>query len=385
MAIRLLGPNDPAVEALQPLLTQRPDLDAQIEIVRWEDYHTTLLESLNADPCPFQAVFIPGHVWLDSLICAGLVAPLPLDEVDAAVVAGYCLDDIIPSVYAECSRAGEWYLVPWFSDGHICFYDSDVVNLPGGATTPIIRPTHLTEIVKKAHHPPERYGIALKAAISEIFLDWLPFLWDFGGELLDGDLNPTFTTPQAVESLEAYIALKAYCPPDVHTYGNLEIGRVLKENRVSMATTWGGQASAIFGSAVESSNVVTYRAGVYAQPWNATWRIGLPAHQPQSTRRSVAEWLLRVADQQMDEYLLRVAGSPVRISTYSPQNFQRYFWLPAQWEMLQRCRTLPFTHTLSDILGVMYPTIYAAFTGEKSARKALADAEVQVLQLLRNR
>jgi ABC-type glycerol-3-phosphate transport system substrate-binding protein len=385
MAIRLLGPNDPAVEALQLLLSKNPDLDAQIEIVRWEDYYTTLLESLKSNPCPFQAIFIPGHVWLDSLIHTGLVVPLPLDEVDAAVVTDYCLHDILPSVRKECSRAGELYLVPWFSDGHICFFHADVADLFNGTTTPIIRPTQLIDVARKAHRPPERYGIALKAAVSEMFLDWLPFLWDFGGELLDGDLHPVFTTPQAVESLEAYIALKSYCPPDVHTYGNLEIGRVLKENRVSMATTWGGQASAIFGSAVESSNVVPYRAGVYAQPWNATWGIGLPAHQPQSTRRSVAEWLLRIANQQMDEYILRVAGSPVRISTYSSQNFQRYFWLPAQWEMLQRCRTLPFTHKLSDILGVMYPTVYAAFIGEKSARKALADAESTILQLLRNR
>jgi len=385
MAIRLLGPNDPAVEALQPLLAQRPDLDAQIEIVRWEDYYPTLLASLNADPCPFQAVFIPGHVWLDSLIYAGLVAPLPVDEVDAAVVAGYGLDDILPSIYAECSRAGEWYLVPWFSDGHICFYHLDVSGFSDEPGTLVIHAAQLSAVVRNAHRPPERYGIALKAAASEIFLDWLPFLWDFGGELFDADLNPTFATPQAVESLEAYIALKAYCPPDVHTYGNLEIGRVLAEHKVSVATTWGGQAGAIFGAAIEAGNVVPYRAGVYAQPWNGTWGIGLPAHQSHSIRCRVAEWLLRVADRQMDEYLLRVAGSPVRKSTYSPQNLQRYFWLPAQWELLQRCRTLPFTHRLSDILSVMYPSIYAAFTGEKSARKALADAEVQVLQLLRNR
>lgn len=384
MTIRLLGPNDPAVEVLQTLFVQRSDLDAHIEIVRWDDYYTTLLKSLNTEPCPFQAVFIPGHVWLDSLIHAGLVAPLPVDEIDATIVADYRLDDILPSVRKECTRAGEWYLVPWFSDGHICFACSDVVDVSCSAITPVIRPAHLIDIVMKVHRPPERYGIALKAAISEIFLDWLPFLWDFGEDLFDEDLHPAFTTPQAVESLETYIALKSYCPPDVHMYGNLEIGRALKENKVGIATTWGGQAGAIFGAAVDAGNSVPYCAGVYSQPWNVTWGIGLPAHQSRMTRRNVAEWLLRIADQQMDEYLLRVAGSPIRTSTYSPQNFQRYFWLTAQWEMLQRCRTLPFTHKLDGILGAMYPAIYAAFTGETSARKALADAELQVLQLLRN-
>lgn len=383
MTIRIIGPNDPAVEALQPILAQHPEWDARIEIIPWDNYYTTLMSNLTADPCPVQAVFIPGHVWLDSLIEEGLLVPLPVTKVDPVVLSAYRSDDLLPSVRYECSRNGELYLVPWFSDGHVFFYRPDWVDLPQGDGVTVVRPSELAQLAEKAHHPPLRYGLALKAAASEMFLDWLPFLWDLGGELFDEGLEPTFDSPQGVASLDAYIALKKFCPPDVHLFGNAEVGQVLKEGKVSMATTWGGQAAAVFGEAIAKGEPIAYKAGVYSHPWNATWGIGLPARQPAELRVQVTQFLLSIADQKMDEHILQIAGSPVRISTYSAQNLEKYFWLKAQWEMLQRCRTLPFTPHLSKILGVLYPAVYSAFIGEKSASAALREAADHIRQVLR--
>ncbi len=383
MTIRMIGPNDPAVEALQPIFAQHPEWDAQIEIIPWDQYYSTLMAYLTAEQCPVQAVFIPGHVWLDSLIHAGLVSPLPMTRVDPAILSAYHSDDLLPSIRYECTRHGELYLIPWFSDGHVFFYRPDWVELTQSEEIPTVRPSRIAPLAAKAHHPPLSYGLALKAAASEMFLDWLPFLWDFGGDLFDEELNPTFTSPQAIASLEEYISLKQYCPPDIHLFGNAEIGQVLKEGRVGMATTWGGQAGAIFGEALEKGQPIPYRAGIYPQPWNATWGIGLPSHQPDSLRVTVTQFLLSIADQRMDECLLKIAGSPVRLSSYSAENFERYFWLRAQWEMLQRCRTLPFTHQLGNILGVLYPAVYAALVGEQPARQSLQQAESQVGQILK--
>jgi len=383
MTIRLLGPNDPAVEALKTLLIQHPEMDAEIEIVPWDNYFATLMENLNAETCPFQAVFIPGHVWLDSLIYAGLVAPLPLDEVDEVILADYQVDELLPSIRNESTRAGELFLIPWFSDGHIFFYRNDVVQVRDDVKVPFIRPSIIDNLAAQASRPPREYGLALKAAASEIFLDWLPFLWDFGGELFDDDLNPLFASPQAIDSLEYYIGLKIFCPPDVHKYGNYEIGQALKKGRVGMATTWGGQAAAVFCEDIESEKPLRFRAGVYPQPWNATWGVGLPSHQSPEVRRKTTEWLLTTANSNMDAHLLEVAGSPVRKSTYTPENFERYFWLHAQWEMLQRCRTLPFTHHLSKILGVLYPAVYAAFIGDQSPRQSLRQAKDQIQQAIK--
>jgi ABC-type glycerol-3-phosphate transport system substrate-binding protein len=343
------------------------------------------MTNLTADRCPVQAVFIPGHVWLDSLIQAGLVVPLPLDQVDREILSAYRSDDLLPSVRHECTRNGELYLIPWFSDGHVVFYDSGLGELEGEPSegVAVLRPSQMAEFAGKLHQPPHRYGLALKADVSEMFLDWLPFLWDFGGELFDDNLNPTFDSREGVTSLEEYLALKRFCPPEVHRFGNAEIGRLLKEGKVGLATTWGGQAGAIFGDAVERETEIPYRAGIYPHPWNATWGIGVPARQPASLQVQTTQFLLSITDEKMDEQILKIAGSPVRVSTYSVQNFRKYFWLKAQSEMLKRCRTLPFTPHLSKILGVMYPAVYAAFVGEKSASQALQEASWQIRQCLR--
>lgn len=383
MTIRMIGPNDPAVEALQPILAQHPELDAHIEIIQWDNYYTALMSKLTANPCPVQAVFIPGHVWLDSLIEERLLAPLPMTKIDPSVLSAYRSEDLLPSVRHECTRGGELYLVPWFSDGHVCFYRPNLVDLSVSDEVAIIRPVNLARLAEKAHNPPKRYGLALKAAASEMFLDWLPYLWDFGGELFGEGLEPAFASPQGIASLEMYISLKKFCPPDVHLFGNAEVGQALKEGKVSIAATWGGQAAAVFGESLAKGEPIEYKASVYPQPWNATWGIGLPARQPADLLIQVTQFLLTIADQQMDEHILRIAGSPVRVSTYSAQNFEKYFWLKAQWEMLQRCRTLPFTPHLSKILGVLYPAVYSAFIGEKTASVALREAAEDIQQVLR--
>ncbi len=381
MTFYILGPNDPALNVLASFLESHPEMDMKLVIIPWENYPGAFFESLKAPESPYQAVFIPGHVWLADLVEDNSIIPIPLSKISSEIVVEYNLDDLIPKIREECSYKGELYLIPWFTDGHILFYRNDYINLEcNHQKIPTICSKDLEALVKKVHNPPHFFGLALKAAPSEIFLDWLPFLWDFGGDIFDHELKPCIATEESILALETYCHLRNYCAADTHKFGNQEIANILRAKKVGIAPTWGGQAGLIFPHGNELQTI--YSTALYSTPWNATWGIGIPNKQPSHVKTQITEALLRIAQPEIDTQIIESAGSPVRISSYSEQNVERYFWLKAQWEMLLRCRTLPSIPNLGSVLGVLYPAVYSAFIGEKSPKEALSEAQARLEKLV---
>ncbi|MCX8063287.1 MAG: extracellular solute-binding protein, partial [Anaerolineales bacterium] len=269
MRFHILGPNDPALEALTQHLLQHPEYETTLTIVPWENYQNALFESLQAVESPYQAVFVPGHVWLADLVEEGKLAPLPNNKISTEIYKRYQPDDILPRIKEECRYQNEPYLIPYFTDGHILFYQNERVKLRDDPDSiPVIHPQQIEEIVQGVHRPPQTFGLALKAAPSEIFLDWLPFLWACGGDVLDDQNKPILYSDESILALETYCTLRQYCPPDVHLYGNFEIATVLRNQNVCLAPTWGGQAALIF---TNQPSTHSYSSALYPTPWNATW------------------------------------------------------------------------------------------------------------------
>ena len=382
--LNILGPNDPALNALQQMLTAHPEWNTTLTIIPWAEYRDTLMAALTAETAPYQAVAVPGHLWVPELADAGYLTAIDslADGVAAEVLAAYQPDDILPSVAHECRFAGQQWMIPLFSDGHIVFYRKDLVDIPAGDGVPLVSPTEMRALAQKAHHPPEIFGLALKAHPSEIFLDWLPYLWAFGGEILDAAGEPAFAGDAGVSALEYYCSLREFCSPQTHTFGNDEIAAVIKRGEAAIVTTWGGQAAAIV-RAEDNRFAEKYDYATFPRPWNATWGIAIPQNQPLSVRQNMLTVLLRATGGEQDRLVTEIAGSPVRKSSYVPDALARYPWLSAQLEMLHRTDTLPIAPQTGAYLGDLYQAVYAAFTGEMSPAEALQKAADAVRAVLR--
>jgi len=376
MSYCVLGPDDPALAALAETLRAHPEWETTLKILPWADYQPALISALKAETCPYQAVCAPGHVWLPSLIANGQLAafdPL-LGRLPGDVVAAYDADDMMPAVAAEARYSGKTYLLPVFTDGHLLFFDPEHVDLPEAG---IISPLDLPSLAASAHLDAGAYPLALKAHPSEIFLDWLPFLYAAGGDVLDESGTPRFAGPEGVEALEEYVSLKRFCPPQPESYGNAEIAQALIEGRVAMAASWGGQAAVIYAGGSKRLGVA-----VYTHPWNTTWGICLPANQLEAVQVATLERLYRACAPTLDRQVTRIAGSPVRRSSYAPEEKAAYPWLEAQERMLGCARNLPPHPRLLGFLGDLYEAIFQAFTGQKTPQEALAGAERNALSIL---
>ncbi|HWI64509.1 MAG TPA: extracellular solute-binding protein [Symbiobacteriaceae bacterium] len=380
MAFRVLGPDDPALIALDSALQAHPEWSTALTIVPWAEYRDKLMETLTAPTAPYEAVCVPGHIWIPELAAAGHLAPFdPVFDRLPELVSGYQPDEILPSVARECRYEGSQYMLPLFTDGHLIFYRSDEVAVPATDGVPLISPTAVAGLAAGAHRPEGRFGLALKADASEILTDWLPYLWAEGGDILDDSGRPVFAGAAGIRALETYCNLRRYCPPDTHTYGNNEIAGAIRQGRVALAASWGGQAAAIM-SAPDVAQA--YGVATYPQPWNATWGIALPANQAPSVQEGILSVLLQAAGPETDRAVTRVAGSPVRESSYVPSELERYPWLAAQYEMLKRAKTLPMHPKVGAFLGALYVAVHDAFVGKATPREALTRAESTVREVL---
>ena len=372
---RVLGPDDPALMALEAALQAHPDWSTTLTIVPWAEYRERLMQTLTAPIAPYQAVCVPGHVWIPELADAGFLAPFnPILDRLPKQVCSYQPDEILPSVARESRYADSQYMLPLFSDGHLVFYRTDRVAIPAGDGVPLISPTAMAGLAAGAHRPPALYGLALKAHASEILLDWLPYLWAEGGDILDESGRPAFAGAAGIRALEAYCDLRRYCPPDTHQYGNAEIADAIRQGRVALATSWGGQAAAIM-QAPDAAPIAFYGVATFPQPWNATWGIAVPANQAPSVQEGVLSVLLQAAGPETDRAVTSLAGSPVRESSYAPSELERYPWLAAQHEMLKRAKSLPIHPKVGAFLGALYVAVHDAFVGKATAREALVRAE----------
>ena len=382
--VRVLGVGDPAVYAYTD-----EDLDilgqwqrngggeVSFEIVPWDRYLSTLSVQFEAGEPSYDIIMLPGHLWLPEFVEAGRLAPL------GSYVAGIPSadwDDFKPFVRDELQYRDEYYLMPSFTDGHVVFYRSDLVAGAGGAApvaggpaTALITPMELGEMAKRSDGAGHR-GIALKADPSEIFLDWLPYLWAFGGDLLSSDGRPAFASRAGVESLEFYRALRDLAPPDTDRYGNEQIAEALRDGRVAMATSWGGQAGFIYASDGGFRSDLT--VSTFEKPWNVVWSFGVLASSPDVS--AAFEFLRYLSGPEVDAKVGRYAGSPVRSSTYAADR-ETVPWYAVQEVMLDRASRLPRHPRMNAILPAVTEKLVACVSGDLPAQAALDEAAAAVV------
>ncbi len=376
--LNIIGPNDPALDVLAAALDARPYLDAELTIIPWPEYREQLMAVLTADTAPSQAVFVPGHIWLPEFAAAGYlaeIAPL-MQTAPPDLLTKYDPDDIVASVADECQYEGKQYQLPFFSDGHIIFYRADLIELDESDGVPVISTQDIFSLATAVHNPPHVYGLALKADGSEIFTDWLPYLWEAGGRIFDENGRPDLDNPINIEALELYCSLRALCPPETAVYGNGEIAEVLRKGEAAIAANWGGQSAPIVLGDGEGRG---YKTAVFPVPWNAVWGIAIPQNQPDAVQQHTISVLMQLLGTEQDKQITRIAGSPVRQSSYAPSEMAKFSWLAAQREMLGRAKLLPARPELGNFLGLLYRAVHQAFTGELSAAEALADVQAKAL------
>jgi multiple sugar transport system substrate-binding protein len=374
--LKVLAVGDPAVYAYtagSPSLVEQWAGPVEFDILPWAEYYPALMKALAAEQAEYDIVMVAGHLWLADFVSKGWLAEI------GGLPAAYKVDDILQSVREEMCYQERQYLLPSFSDGHIIYYQRELVQSVLGRELPeVVTVGEFLEAVRQcADNPAGVPPLALKAHSAEIFLDWLPYLRHCGGRVLTEELQPALNSPEGLQALELYRELKGLCPAGTEEFGNEEIMRVIQNGEAVFAVSWGGQA----GSIVDPAKIDPAKLGyaTFAEPWNVTWSFGVAAR---SVRKAEAiDFLAYLTGSSVDRVIGHKAGSPCRYSSYRHDALECP-WFGAQQELLRRAKPLPSFPGSGEVYGVIYGNIHAAFTGKRTPAEALELSEKQI-RLLR--
>ena len=366
--IKILAVQDPAVsvyvDSRLDLLRKFPkkDVEAEFDIVSWDDYFETMMKSFqgNAD---YDIVMVAGHLWLRDFVEKGYLQEISYD-----------FEDILPVIAREMQYKGKTYLSPSFCDGHMIAYRKSAVEKAAGKLPgEIMTADEFVDIAEKLHKAGYQNPIALKAAKSEILLDALPYLRSGGKDVyIQTDKEVSCNIAQLENELEKYVSLRKFAPEDTHTYGNDDIREMLSDKKAMMATTWSGQLGVVMKDCKEKEDI---GFSTFDTAWNVTWSFAITGVS--KNKEEAQELLEYLRSPEIDALAGECSGAPVRKSNYE-KGADIYPWYRVQLGMIEEyAEPFPPLAEAGDMNGVLYDAIYSAFTGEKSVRQAIDEAQAK--------
>lgn len=199
-------------------------------------------------------IFYPSY--LGEFADFGYLMPLDpfFEEIDPHI------DDVVPA-YKElyCEYAGKTYALPYDGDVLNFYFRKDVfsndeekANFKAKYGYELEVPKTWDKLVNVAEFftrakgeklagkvlDQDFYGFAFLGARGFAYAWWSSIFASYGGAYFDRDMNPQINSDAGVEALEYLKSIMQYCPPDVLSYGYVELKDAFLLNRVSTMVQW---------------------------------------------------------------------------------------------------------------------------------------------------
>lgn len=382
--LKVLAVGDPAVYAyvderfsIIENFNRENDATVEFTIVPWDEYYEKMMRVFEGEQ-KYDIVMVAGHLWLNDFVAKGYLA-----EVTPPETNDYDRDDILHVIAEEMKIDGRTYLYPSFCDGHILLYRKSIVKDAIGTVLPeAVTTDRILEVAKQCHGWNGMNGIAMKAAQSEIFTDFLPYLRNEDVDAFnEQDHSPTFNNDKGRRALEKYITLKSYAPEHTYSFGNDEVRESFQKKESALAVTWGGQLGVVLTDECLDLEDVGFAA--IKSSWNVTWSFGINATSEKQELSN--QFLAYLSSKEIDQIIGGYAGSPVRRSTYEKDS-DKYPWYRVHLQLIETyAKPLPSMENAGEKTGPLYQGIYEAFTGNKEVAEALDEAEEQISKIDRRR
>lgn len=385
--VRVLAVGDPAVEVyvdknykILDRWKNNNSIDIDFNIASWENYYNTMMEDFKAEEPNYDIVMVAGHFWLRDFVENKFISPM--DDYMNLLPMDYEYEDILPIIREEMKLDGHQYLLPSFCDGHMVLYRKSIVKeVLGYLPKECITIDELISMVEKVDGFQGLSGIALKAHVSEILTDFLPYLRSEGIDLFDEKHKPSFYNDKGIKALNKYIALRNYAPSDTNEFGNVEIKDQIQQKKAVFAITWGGQLGVVLNEQCKELEDIGF--ATLDKPWNVTWSFAL--NNNSKNKEDAIRFLAYLTSKDIDKLVGSYAGSPVRKSTYLDERERsKCSWYDAHLDMVEKyAKPLPSLKSSGEILGILYEYISKAFNHELSAEEALKTAHEKIIQCMR--
>ncbi len=314
---------------------------------------------------------------------------LPLDDFMARDKAALALDDIMPVAWT----LGEWedahWAYPLAGYANVLNYRKDVLD-EAGLEPPRTQEELLAYARKLTDKDKGFYGVALLGAKGPpAAQDYMAFVQQHGGGILDADGNIAINTPENVEILKFFGELFEYAPPGATDYWWDQRETAFRSGKVAMMEGWSiaraGYENPEISSVVGKVDIALAPVeGMKPKYGFGGWGIGINA----DSKHAEAAWafIKWLSSPEIQKEWIRHDGAPIRRSTLEdPELNEAYPWFPILLESFEKGDgdyrpRIPQYSIIQDALGV---AVNAYLVGEMGAQEALDQAQARVEENMR--
>jgi len=312
---------------------------------------------------------------------------LPLDDFMARDEAELQLDDILPVAWTLGEWQGTHVAYPLAGYANVLNYRKDLLEQAG-----IQPPTTQEELTAAAQALTNAdagvYGIALLGAKGPaVAQDYMAWVQQYGGRLLDDEGNPTLNTPENVEILQHFGDLFSYAPAGAMDYWWDQRETAFRSGNVALMEGWSIARAGYENPDISSVagnvdlTVAPVKAGMEPQFGFGGWGIGINADSTPEQQECAWQFIKWVTSPEIQKEWLRNDGAPIRRSTMTdPEIVAEYPWMPILLESFEKGDgdyrpRIPQYSIIQDALGTH---VNAFLVGQETAEQALEAAQKQV-------
>lgn len=316
----------------------------------------------------------------------------PLNDYIAAAGAEYDYEDFSPAAREVTTVDGTIVGIPYLTEGEILWMNTALFEKYGQKA-----PTNLDELLAcaQAMYDPANnvYGISVRGEGNGAVTQFSGFLYAFGGDFFDENLNATMNTPEALAALEYYAEL-VKCGPegsDVATMNNsldwfLNGITAMRVDAYTHQASIGDPERSLVTETLDYAPLPAGDAG--CTPYNiVAWAWGISAT---SNHKDAAwEFIEWISSKEMDVLGQLESGSSARVSTWQDERCATY----ADEKFMEAVATIsavgkpydrPFCANASEVRALVGKMIDAANAGQRGdeLKATVEDLNAQMQAIL---
>ena len=295
-------------------------------------------------------------------------------------------DDIPAVMWTEGEYLGKQFSFPLGGYANVLNYRKDLFDAKG-----LKPPTTQEELLAdaKALTDPAKgiYGIALLGAGSAGAQDFMVFVQQHGGTIMDASGKPKVNTPENVKTLEFFGSLFKYAPPGNADYWWDARETAFRSGKVAMMEGWSiaradyedPSISSVVGK-VDITKAPT-SAGVAVKYGFGGWGIAINADSDKKKQAAAWEFIKWLSSPEVQKDWVLHRGMPIRLSTMKDADILKAEpWMPLLQESFvngdgnYRPR-IPQYSIIEDALGTY---VNSFLVGKETAQSALDKAQAQI-------
>lgn len=346
---------------------ENPDATVKVTVIPFDAAHDKIATAIAGGQTP--DVSLVGTTWLPEFAATGALDATPTDLIEPG--------RFFEGSWSTTDVDGTSYGAPWYTETRQIYYRKDLAEKAGVTPTVGWTQDDLKTFAKAMQtEGGAKWGISLQPGGQGSWQTYMPFAWQQGAELVEGD-QFTFNTPAMQESLAYYASFfsEKISPTDL-AQGALETGFINGEIGAFVSGPWHlgiltDQGGAGFADKWAVAQMPKEQAGT-----SFTGGGDLVVFKDSENRDAAWKFVDFLTQEPQQQKLYELVGSlPAVASTWETGELADDPLLKSFGDQLQDAKSAPAVATWEQVAAPLDDAIEQVSLGKSDPETALARAE----------